>query len=199
MSETQPTAPFDKCLNCPNLGRIARLFARAGGLEELAPDCEGPVKVHRGVVETRLRYPGDPKIDKKEFDYSRVVGPAYGWNSDRPTRYSKTTWTRETACGRDADSIQPNEGEVPYDPYRERISTNPDSSRHAAFIGGDEEELADVRSVQGVMSMLDAVSEMQIAAKQGHLDGMQAAHDKIEEQGFSLLAVAGRDDGDSIA
>lgn len=187
MMEKQPIS--EKCINCPNRGRLSKVLAQIAGKSETAPDCEGPVVVSHGVIETRIRKSGEPSLSKKEFDWNSVTGSAFG---DGDVRYSRTDWTRETVCGR--EPIEPREGEVPYSLSRPTW-TNEDGTRRAAFITGDEESLRDHYGSLEIIGMLNAVSEMQAAEDEGDLSGVQEAQGKIEGYGFRLDATAGRRDG----
>ena|GEM_PF-6383000 len=116
-----------------------------------------------------------------------MTGPARDDSGRR--RYSKTSWTIETVCGREA--IEPREDEVPYDTSKV-FWTNKDGSRHAAFITGDEEQISEHRSSQGIMALLDNVSRLQ--------DEKSNATKNIADMGFTILALAGRDtDNDKCA
>lgn len=188
MTEKQPPTSTDKCINCPHRGRTSQLLAKIAGKSELASGCEGPVRVAHGEIQTRVVYPGEPKPKKSEFNWNSLTGPAYG--SDGPERYSRTEWTYEDVCGR--ENIEPREGEMPAGRAKETVWTNEDGSRHASFIKGDEEQLADRRATLGIMDLLDSVTDMQEAAERGDVEGVQKVQDKIGATGLRLEAVAGR-------
>jgi hypothetical protein len=65
-------------------------------------------------------------------------------------------------------------------------------SRHAAFLKGDEEQMADHGTQMGIMELLDAVDEMQDAEDEGDIGGEADARNKIAAQGFTVVATAGR-------
>lgn len=186
MSETEPIIPIEKCFNCPNRGRISRLLVRLVAKERLASQCEGPVSVARGVIETQLRYKGELAPEKSEFNWNRVTGPA--WDSDDPRRYSKTSWTTEDVCGR--EDVGAREGEVPYS-LSGASWTNEDGSRHAAFTTGDKEQISEHRRMQGIIALLDSTSRLQ--AKDATEDEKADAINKMAEMGFTLEVSAGRD------
>lgn len=114
-----------------------------------------------------------------------MTGPARDDSGRR--RYSKTSWTIETVCGREA--IEPREDEVPYDTSKV-FWTNKDGSRHAAFITGDEEQISEHRSSQGIMALLDNVSRLQ--AENATEDEKNNATHNIADMGLTILASAGR-------
>src|SRR5690606_14074983 len=98
MTEKRSESPFDKCHNCPNMSRIKKMLAKAGGLPELAGDCEGPVNVKHGEIQTYVRRAGDPHPEVIKFKWNSLTGDVY-WNGEE--RYSRTDWTKEDVCGRE--------------------------------------------------------------------------------------------------
>lgn len=177
---------FDRCMNCPNLGKISKMLARVGGLPEIADGCEGPVEVSHGQVVTQVRRGNEPSPPEKTWNV--LVGSA---DPRGERRYSRTDWTSEDVCGREEDTIAPREGEVPYK-LGVHIKTNHEGRRVAAFIKGDEEEIREIRGTQAMIELLDSVDDMVDAYNANDIDGMIGVQDSVNAHGLSIGAVAGR-------
>ena len=186
MIERKPTP---ECAKCPNRSGFSRTLAKALGKNTVTPACTGPTTVGHGVIETQVRQGNEPAPDKANFDWNRMVG---GGAAGGERRYSRTTWTSETICGKEA--IEPRPGEVLYD-LRQPTQTKADGSLVAAFILGDEQQIEDLRNEQAFATLLDATSDMQIAESSGDVTGVADAQNRIAAQGFTLGATAGRHDG----
>lgn len=175
----------EKCVNCPNRGRIARLLARAAQQDEVADGCEGSVKVSHGQIVTQVRAGREPSPPQETW--TSMTGSA---TPGGERRYSRTDWTTEIVCGR--EPIEPHEGEVPYALGGEFLRTNRDGQRVAAFIKGDENELSDHYGKLGIMELLDAATEMEDAEAVGDTETADKAVEKIRQYGFDKPISAGR-------
>lgn len=109
---------------------------------------------------------------------------------DGERRYSRTDWTVETVCGREA--IKPLDGEVAYGLNGEFVRTHDDGKRFAAFIRGDQRQLADHYGRLSIMELLDSCDEMQDAEDAGDVEKAALARDRIAQKGFTIEATAGR-------
>ncbi len=177
---------FDRCMDCPRLGKISKMLARAGGLPQRADDCAGLIEVSHGQVVTQIRHGNEPSPPQKTWNV--LVGSA---DPRGERRYSRTDWTSEEVCGREEDTIVPREGEVPYKPGV-HVKTNHEGRRVAAFIRGDEEEIREIRGTQAMIELLDSVDDMVDAHNANDVDGMISIQDSVNAHGLSIGAVAGR-------
>jgi len=182
---TERQVSTEKCTDCPNRGRVAKLLARTTQQSELAEGCEGSVRVSHGQIITQVRVGKEPSP------------PQNTWNSLTSSampggerRYRRTDWTTETVCGR--NPIEPRDGEVPYGLRGDFLRTNDDGQRIAAFIKGNEDELSSHYGTLGMMEVLDATTEMEDAEDADDTEAAEKATEKIRRYGFDKPVSAGR-------
>lgn len=150
----------------------------------MAVGCEGPYELSVGTMTTQFAAPGEPEPDRSTWNMS--VG-----NSWEGYRYTGTKWSSEIVCGK--VEVKLAENEMYYDETRPSIVV--DGMKHVAIMRGDEEGFGDHLAAMGVRDLLDAVTEMQIAEANGDYAAAEDAVGKVEDRGFGIAGVAGRDDG----
>ena len=182
---TERRMSSEKCANCPNRGRIAKLLARATRQRERAEGCEGVTTVSHGQIVTQIRTGNESSPPQNTWN-SLTASCEYGGER----RYSRTDWATETICGR--ETIEPRNGEVPFGVDGEFLRIHNDGRRTAAFIKGNEQELADHFGILSTMELLDNVSEMQDAEDNGDIDAARHAQEKIAQKGFEVVATSSR-------
>lgn len=57
---TEKQVSSEKCTDCPNRGRIAKLLARATRQSKQADGCEGVIIVSHGQIVTQVRSGDEP-------------------------------------------------------------------------------------------------------------------------------------------
>lgn len=185
MNEKQPSA--EKCIDCPNRSKLSKVLARIANKSELAEGCEGFVTVAHGIIQTEIRHPGEPSPKKSEFEWTRMTGSA---REDGDRRYSRTDWSKEDICGREI--IEPREGEVPYRQTDDLIQIAEDGSRHARFISGNAEQIADHDAMLAMCDIID--SAHRIDDEDSTNEEINEAKQTIASYGLRRVASSHRKD-----
>lgn len=105
-------------------------------------DCEGYIRVARGVTVTQVREGNEP--DPPKSSWNIMAGTLNG-----PRRYTRTEWQVKEVCSH--EEIRPNEGEVEYDSE----AVDKDGHRYVAYISGDDRDVQSMRFMRA-MAHLDA-------------------------------------------